>query len=838
MAQDKKAINNKGKINQMKAKSVKKKEKATTKDVAGKRLRTKNTNSTAGRAVYSNPSPYANERRGNDRVAKPIGGQPARIRSRSGEAARNNVYPQRGPYVNHSSKGTTAGKSGRFKPGPRSRSTSAESKRSNVYPQKGPYVNRSSRQTEKPATRSNTRSGRLSTNARITKSYTRTPRSASQSAETSKGRRFGQGGAYVNQSSRSTENVASGSNRYSRKGKLSAGPKPTTRKKTTVTPRSASQPFVTKKKKDVYWGKFSKGEKAITTDISGNPLRRRNYRTPPNEIIKPKDPYAGRKRSSGDRAYSGTFRSGHESATRRGEKAWLGDVSGQPIRKRPSRQTEVAGVRSGKTGGGSISASPKYRSNRPLNDRSSGSLSLSDKASGRYRSNRPLKGSAGSVSASGRFRSNKPLEGSQGALSISGQMKRDNTFRPKGGGSISASGKYRSNQPFRGGTGSISASAKYRSNKPLNSRAGSLSISGKNRVYEFNPKGGGSISASATYRSNKPLKGVAGSISASGNYRSNKPFRNRMGSLSVSGENRVYDYKPKGGGSISASAKYRSNKPLREVAGSISGSPDYRSNKPLNRIAGSISASASYRSNKPVFRGKKLSMSDEVRTYDHKPKGIRSASGKLWNNNEKPIEVRTPKGARADEVIGLQVAIKSKETGIKPKAVKGSMPGLPPTKSSVKASEYYRSMTVSWSYERNPNSAAKSLKTIGPSNNFISAAGYSGKTRLTKNYRHNPMSHKDALKVIAPGRAYARITDYQGNIKMAKYKDKRFLPDSKFAHNKQNNVKHERTIMTDFKLIWTKVFKKNGTQPDAVKEKSVRPRYDKRERELWPGLYD
>jgi hypothetical protein len=416
-------------------------------------------------------------------------------------------------------------------------------------------------------------------------------------------------------------------------------------------------------------------------------------------------------------------------------------------------------------------------------------------------------------------------------------MKRDNTFRPKGGGSISASGKYRSNQPYRGGAGSISASAKYRSNKPLNRRASSMSISGKSRVYEFNPKGGGSISASAAYRSNKPLKGVAGSISASGEYRSNKPFRNRVGPMSVSGKNRVYDYKPKGGGSISASAKYRSNKPLREIAGSISGSPEYRSNKPLNKTAGSISASASYRSNKPVFRGKKLSVSDELRPYQE-PKKVRSVSGKLWNNNEKPIEVRTPKGVRADEVVGLQVSVKSKETGTKPKAVKGSLPGLPPTKSSVKASEYYRSMTVNWSYERNPNSAPRSLKTIGPSNNFIDAAGYSGKTRLTRNYRHNPMSHKDALKVIAPGRAYARITDYQGNIKMAKYHDKRFLPDAKFAHNKQNNVKHERTIMTDFKLIWTKIFKKNGTQPDAVKEKSVRPRYDKRERELWPGLYD
>ena len=100
------------------------------------------------------------------------------------------------------------------------------------------------------------------------------------------------------------------------------------------------------------------------------------------------------------------------------------------------------------------------------------------------------------------------------------------------------------------------------------------------------------------------------------------------------------------------------------------------------------------------------------------------------------------------------------------------------------------------------------------------------------------MSDKDALKVVAPGRAYARITDYQGNVKMSKYKDKRLLPDAQFAHTKENNVKSERTIMTDFKLLWTKIFKKNGTQPNAVKEKGVRPRYDKNERDLWPGLYD
>jgi len=221
-------------------------------------------------------------------------------------------------------------------------------------------------------------------------------------------------------------------------------------------------------------------------------------------------------------------------------------------------------------------------------------------------------------------------------------------------------------------------------------------------------------------------------------------------------------------------------------------------------------------------------------------KGGGSVSGKLWNNNGKPIEVRTPKTAEAAAVDysgntkvpffkkayvrnpnaselalkkqrpdatvykadGLQVSVKARETGTKPKAVKGSMPGLAPAKATVKASEYTGTMKVYW------------------------------------NYKHNPSSANESLNTIAPGRAHARISDYQGNVKMKKYNDKRFLPDARFAHGPENNVKQERTMKTDFQLLWTKIFKKNGTQPNAVKEKSVRPRYDKRERELWPGLYD
>ena len=836
--QDNKPINNKGKIKQTRAKSVKKKEKDSTKDIAGKRLRTKNANSVAGRAVYSNPSPYANERRaGKDRPAKSMDGRPLRIRSRLAESARNNVYPQNGPFVNQSSKRTQAGQSNRSqftRSGKLSKSRSAESSRSNVYPQKGPFVNRSSKNTERVSAGKNrfTRTGKLSTNARTTKNIpTSAPRSRSTSAESTKGKRFQQTGPFVNRASRSTETAASGSSRYTRRGKLSAGPNPPGKKRN-VTPRSASQQYVTRGKRDVYWGKFSKGERAITTDVSGNPLRRRNYRTPPNEIIQQKDPYAGRKRSSGDRAYSGTFRSGHVSTSRRTENPWKGDVSGQALRKRNERQNQVAGE---KVGPSKILGGLSAKMQRTFD---------------RKRGIKPERGGGGSVS--GKLRSNKPIGAETPGMGAVAQAKGQSGMKgiktKRGGGSISASAKYRSNEPFNGrqrplsisnqnrtysfkrnGGGSISAAAKYRSNEPFNGRQRPLSVSNQNRTYSFKPNGGGSISAAAKYRSNKPFDG-------------------RAQPLSVSGQNRIYRFKPNGGGSMSGKIWNNNNQPISAKVPGIGASAMAQYQKKLNpkRPTKIFSQGGlNFYKNNGADRARRGNMSaSEESPWNNNNRPLEksggSMSGKLWNNNGQPIPVRIPTGAQAADVgysgrtklpffrrtyvrnpnavekalkkespyatvymaDGLQVPVKAKQTSTKPKAVKGSMPGLAPSKATVKASEYSSSMKVYWKY------------------------------------KHNPSSADEALKTIAPGRAYARIVDYQGNVKMVKYNDKRFLPDAKFAHGKQNNVKQERTIMTDFKLLWTKIFKKNGTQPNAVKEKSVRPRYDKRERELWPGLYD
>ena len=149
------------------------------------------------------------------------------------------------------------------------------------------------------------------------------------------------------------------------------------------------------------------------------------------------------------------------------------------------------------------------------------------------------------------------------------------------------------------------------------------------------------------------------------------------------------------------------------------------------------------------------------------------------------------------KVAGLQIKVKERKYKDKPNAADGSMPGIAPKKASVKAAEYARGVKMNWSYKHNPNSA------------------------------------DDALKVRYSGKAMARIVDYQGNMKMHKYNDKRFHPDSKFAHGFQDNVKEERTFLMNVKLFWAKLFRKTETQPDHLKDKIRKPRYDKGESGMW-----
>jgi len=156
---------------------------------------------------------------------------------------------------------------------------------------------------------------------------------------------------------------------------------------------------------------------------------------------------------------------------------------------------------------------------------------------------------------------------------------------------------------------------------------------------------------------------------------------------------------------------------------------------------------------------------------------------------------------RAFEAEGLQVKVKQGDYNKKPHAAEGSLPGIRPSKSSVKANEYARSIRRNWDYIRNPSSA------------------------------------DEALKTREPGKAYARSAAYQGNIKMKKFdlfeKNRGLHPDTKFIKTNKNNVPEERDIITNFKLWWARLFKKEETQPEHLKEKGKKPRYDKGEAGMW-----
>lgn len=149
----------------------------------------------------------------------------------------------------------------------------------------------------------------------------------------------------------------------------------------------------------------------------------------------------------------------------------------------------------------------------------------------------------------------------------------------------------------------------------------------------------------------------------------------------------------------------------------------------------------------------------------------------------------------------LQVKVKQKEYGKKPHAAEGALAGIKPTKSSVKASEYARSVRRTW------------------------------------DYIHNPSSADEALRTREPGKAFARTSAYQGNIKMQKFnlfeKNQALHPDTKFIKTNKNNVDEEKDILTNFKLWWARLFKKQETQPDHLKYKGKKPRYDKGEDGMW-----
>ncbi len=778
-------------------------DKAYRGDISGRRrIRTKN-KSSAVRAIQTAPLPDVRRRTQEvNRVGKPIGGGThVRIRSSTAKAARNNVYPNHGEFVHN--------------------------------PSKKPHDTQ---------------------------------------------RAYPSGGVFDNVVSWVTKREPPGS-------------------KKRITPRSASGSFITRGRKNVYWGKFRKGERPITTDLTGRALRAKNFHSPGLGVIPAPTVYRRKKRPA-DRPYKGTFISGYATSAQR-SRAWTGDLSGRSIRKSASKNTQIAGQFFEPR---RLSNSSSARTSKRIPVRYPGQgISIFKRFLGKFSGRKNVNGGG---SASRGFNNNgQPIQVRPPGIganmgNFSGSIRSGR--QPKGGGSISGRsfnnagkaidvkapgtgakfvGQYQGFLPMmrrlKGG-GSISGRSFNNAGRAINVRAPGTGAKFVGQYQGFlpmrkQPKGGGSISGRSFNNAGKAIDVRAPSRGAKfvGQYQGFLPMTKQ----------------PKGGGSISGRVFNNNGHPIdvktpgigAKFIGQYQGF--IKSTKPL-KGGGSISGSWN-NGGKPIERRSVSPAAFKIGMYagnlkaKRPEKGGGSISGKVWNNSQKPILVHTPLSADAYDAgysgrirlsffekkyvrnphankdalkkikpdknvyaaSGLHISVKQKDYGHNKLSAKDALKGERPGKNSVMASEYDGRMKMMWAFKNNPSSHEGALKSRRPTNTFMEGNGFAGRLSMKK-YIHNPRSNKNALDVMAPSRAMARIRDYQGNLKMSKPNGKNLHPDAQFAHSYNGNIKRERTLLMNIKLKWAKLFKRSANQPEAVKEKVRRPRYDKKEKELWKDLYD
>lgn len=871
---------NQRQVTETRNKSFKRKERGNTKDIAGRRLRTKG-QSSANRANANYRQPPTTKRNASQQADRSA---PPRGRTFSQSPRETKVRAWKGDVSGH--------------PIRRIRPSGNDAARTNVYPQKGPYVRYArKRPKEKPPTYTRTIKG-----VPFVKHRPRHQERAwtggvdkgpikNQSATGSVRNTYSQRGPYTAYRKRSKTQSKSFSNRTEiARAKRYSHPPITGGAQAQVYPFSGSKSYVQRGKKNVYWGKYQKKEKGVTTDITGGPLRTRNYRSPSVGIVgRDSLKFFGRK-PSGDRS-SSVSGGGYATAKSRSGRSWKGDVAGWPVRsprapqdrsQKPLKPTEpgigadwMAKIFNGRFKGvrakdrrADNRQAARYQGNLP---REGSTKNFGDQGTG-YSGN--IKGgrgfAQGGAGYSGNIKGGARRGFSQGGAGYSGNIKGGSR-----GGFSQAGANYAGNQrrslgyggDYIGYSGNMKRSwlsefspSSY-GYSGFMKRSEQRGFSRDGAGYSGNIKRGKGFRGDYVGYSGTIRRGTATGFSRAGanyagNIRRGRGFSTdylgysgnieRVGAVKQFGENGVgysgfmkragRGFEAQGGdfrGNIKRSSiagysqdgagfsgRTKSRRPAKG-GGSVSGILWNNDESALARnppeTLGGANFSGRTKAKKPAKGGGSVSgilwNNNESalgknppenmaggnfsgRTKAKKPaKGGGSVSGILWNNNGEALSKSPPDNAGAP--AGLQVRVKQGDYEKKPNAKKGSLPGVAPTSASVKASEYSRNMKMYW------------------------------------NYKHNPSSSRDALKTIAPGKAEARIRDYQGNVKMRKHVASGLHPDAKFAHSEEDNVKEERGFLTNMKVFWEKMFHKNGTQPSSVKDKGKKLQYDKREKGLW-----
>jgi hypothetical protein len=594
----------------------------------------------------------------------------------------------------------------------------------------------------------------------------------------------------------------------------SSGPRSTPPRRRKVKPRSASRPFIARKSLNVY-ANFprpkKRTERAQTTDLAGHPLRRRNYESPRPGVSAPVRTFSG-KRRVGERPYRGPAAGSYRSATNTRPKAWTGDIAGRRIRgKNFTSKKRTEGMPILYTGRRKKAryGDRRYRGAIP----GGGAQSVTRSHTGKT----PIQGRTPGIGASGVGNYKGNLKGRRSA---------------KGGGSVS--GRLWNNN------GSAVAGRQPRETRPGTFQG---NIKGRRQA-----KGGGSVSGRLWNNNGTALAGRQPRETRYGEFQGNvKGGRPLKGGGSVSGrlwnnrESAIAGRTPRETRYGKYQGTIKGRRPLKG-GGSVSGR---LWNNQESAIVGRQPRETRYGKYQGTLKGRRPL------------KGGGSVSGTLWNNDETPLVGRVPK-PEAHKINGYPGKMKrfsaspgfgdqgEEFTGVirhrglrKPyiRNEKAHEDALLKKRPSVAVDQVYglQIPVKTRRYVKNKNAAEDATPKLSPTKATKAVGELQVKVKQYR-YVRNGSSAEEALKVREPGKAFARSTDYQGNIKMKKYTlfDKRGLhPDAKFVKTNKNNVDSERDMLTNFKLWWSRLFRKEETQPDHLKDKGHKPRYDKGEAGLW-----
>lgn len=917
-------MDNQRTIRKNEGKSVKKKSKASTRDIAGRRLRTKN-KSSANRANVGIPQPATTSR------------HPSRRSDRAARVTRDKQFSsneRRQSDPDRAWQGDVSGsKPRRIKP------ANSDANRANVFPQ-GRYTARHPQPKARPfkGYENKTASGKVI----VKRSPKRTERAWRGDIR---------GDIFVPPSSRTGQvsNIHPQKTRYSKYVHKTPSPRDRSfsnrdqiamarARGTDTSPKKwriggavgslGNKPFVTRGRKNVYWGKMRVGGKAITRDPAGRPLSRRNFRSSGMGLVGTDTLLFVNRRPHNDGQFAkkrkGRFLPGSEA-----KGGWLNDIAGYRLRKKTPGGAEAAGAR-----GRHFRSSSGFRSNKPVQGKAPGigagavERGLRKTAGGANRNFQDQGGAftgflkskrQGSYHGQARgalWNNNGSPIGGKGVPTsglgvgrFQGRQKGDNRkFADQGSGYTGDIKRRRlmgdEEFAYRGFLKGGKKQGKYvgsvhrlwnnngkATTDVLTTRAGAAAGTFQGRQKGDNRKFGDQGSAYTGDLKRKKLFADE-EFAYRGFQKSTKRDGKYVGSLHRfwnNGGKAITEVETTRAGALAGSFQGRSKAKARD--GKFIATP----NKLWNNNGKSVTQLETSRdaARAGYFQGRGKARQDK-----HK---FLISPNKLWNNNETPVtQLETSKGGAAAATFQGRKKTREPEKGKimnspnvlwnndekattqRGTSKYGLAAGLYQGRSKAKKPETYPlntnraavwnnqgkattqinltaagaqagsfqgrnkfkkeshdrdidiedRMKVKKNYVQNPHSVEEALKKEKPQLNY-KAGNFASGAKVVGRRRHNPNSVDDAIDSYH-NKASARRVDYQGNVKMKKFFDRRGeSPDAKFVNQGENNTKEDRTIMTNVKLFWSRVFKKSESQPSNLKERSNKLRYDKNEKGMW-----